>query len=176
MSSSEKLLDRSQAAAYLSVSTRTLDRYVQGKNVNTIRRKGKIFFSVAELSAFKNRRESYSPHVVGKPSEKALEKIEEHTEKYKILWEAARKELEGKEKILFELHRRLGFLEAELKNSVPLLLSQNSEQILQEKISEKEKVLNLMRGKLRAAMLTRFLLLALLLLSVFIFLFFTLNS
>lgn len=162
MTQGNSLFDRNEAAKFLEVSTRTLDRYVQKKKLNPLRKKGKLFFRKEDLEQEKMSQQVHNPHVL---SASTSDDTEAET-KYKILWEESKEQLQQKERLLLELNHRLGFLEAELRHSVPLLESQNNEQQLEETLLlQKEKILVLKRNAAKQR-IGKFLFLALFLITL----------
>lgn len=152
MSTTTSLLGRKEAADFLDISTRTLDRYVKDGKVNFQKKKGKILFAKEDLAHLNSKTQAHHLHVVSSvdPSPRQ-DLVQSAPQKYKILWEQAQNEIKEKETMLLEMNRRLGYVEAELKNSVPLLESQNSEQYLQKKLETTEQELKTISRKLHNA-------------------------
>jgi hypothetical protein len=162
-----KLLNRTDAAEFLEISTRTLDRYVQNGKLSPLRKKGQLYFREEDLVQIKGGG-GHTPHIMtsspagsaeARTTVPAVGNFPAETEKYKVLWEAARAEVHEKNELLMGLHQRLGFLESELKNSVPLLTSQTH-------VQDMEKTISNLRRKVHEAKVGKMLFIALFLLSL----------
>jgi DNA-binding transcriptional MerR regulator len=139
-------INRDEVATKLGISTRTLDRYVKrGKIKNRVDGRN-VFFDPKEVIEFgkvlaekskklanqkpkaaKINSESSATaepvnHVENRPEEKIYEK----------LYHEAAVELKGKQEKLEAASFRVGQLEAQLKNSVPLLEWKQKEEVLQQ--------------------------------------------
>ncbi|MBI5414428.1 helix-turn-helix domain-containing protein [Candidatus Peregrinibacteria bacterium] len=132
----ENLFGRKEAANFLEISTRTLDRHVKSGRMNPVRKNGMLFFHKSDLLHLKSTDEIQNPHIV------SIASHSQHTasdassiNKYKILWEATKENLAEKEKLLLTLHHQVGYLESELKNSVPLLESKNSQMEVEQTVT-----------------------------------------
>ncbi len=150
----QNLIGRHEAAEILEVSTRTLDRYVKGKKLNSVRKKGRIFFRMGDVQAFQKSRNAHNLHVLPATSD---EEIYESPQKYKILLKETKKELEKKDVLLMQLHQKLGFLESELRHSVPLLESRNAQKDLQSILGEQEDEIQHLQSKVHSLQVRKFL-------------------
>lgn len=119
--SKEFLVSRQKASKILGVSTRTIDRYIAKEKFSIVREEGKVFLDSRELEEFKVGKNPVVAQMV-QHSLSSLDKEEEKEEKkYKILYEASKEEGEKKDEMLRKMHYKLGILETEAKQSVPLL-------------------------------------------------------
>lgn len=129
-------VERKDAAAFLGVSLRTVDRYIRANKLSHRKAGYNVYLMQSELTALKNNRvESISSvDIVDmdmEENEQALEtpRFESNghgqenfeTLVYKGLYESTKKELFKKQKEIDGLNYRLGQIEIELKNTVPLL-------------------------------------------------------
>lgn len=132
---------REEAASTLGVSTRTLDRYVKSKKLRSKLSPSRtvlIHSGDLEKLAKKNPIKKSAPRkaaaekVEAAPEAEAYEIETEDTEErvFRELYEDASKELKSKQEKLEAASFRVGQLEAQLKNSVPLLEHKQKEQEL----------------------------------------------
>ena len=136
-------ISREEAATTLGVSTRTLDRYLKDKKLKykTIGRS--VFVHSGELaklveklkakrakSVKKNTRPKHEPTRTAEP----IVTVENNTEEkiFRELYTDSLSELRGKQEKLEAASFRVGQLEAQLKNSVPLLEYKQKEDELQQ--------------------------------------------
>ncbi|MEI7511123.1 MAG: hypothetical protein WCJ84_03115 [Candidatus Peregrinibacteria bacterium] len=131
-----ELLDRKDAADFLELSTRTLDRYIARKTFSIKRKAGKVFLVKEELDAWKNQKDPAVAHVVSEGQE--IQISGENSSKYQILYQEAKEELAKKDALLRQMHYQLGVLETEAKQSVPLLEAQQNHRELEEEIEKLE--------------------------------------
>lgn len=131
----ETSYSREQAAEILGISTRTLDRYLKSKKIKSSQIQGRVRLYQTELEKF--------GEFLGKTivtSENFITKEEPQTSKeiaipqgqtevlYKNLYEEVKQELRDAYKDLQITNYKLGKLEEQLKNSVPLLEQRNKEE------------------------------------------------
>ncbi|MBU1089753.1 helix-turn-helix domain-containing protein [Patescibacteria group bacterium] len=149
---------REEAAALLGISTRTLDRYTKrGKLRAKLSADRKILIHVKDLEKIAKRplpkktfikRETFSKRktepVMAEAVEVATENVEEKV--FRELYEEANKDLKQKQEKLEAASFRVGQLEAQLKNSVPLLEHKQKEEVI---VGENSRL----REKLVAAIL-----------------------
>lgn len=137
------ILDRNAAARSLKVSVRTLDRYLKGGKLKFVKEDGKIWLSKSELSNLKySREERVARRIIDRVShELSVENVDSFVDSsksalsqhvhlnempavesiYKALYEEAKHQLEEQQKRLEGANYRVGQLEAELKNTVPMM-------------------------------------------------------
>lgn len=137
------ILDRNMAARLLKVSVRTLDRYLKDDKLSHVKDDGRIWLSKGEINGFRQARDERRARRILDRSgedlsvEKATEFVEspvgglsQHVHKeemnvvesvYKALYEEAKQQLEEQQKRLEGANYKVGQLEAELKNTVPML-------------------------------------------------------
>ena len=132
-------VERKDAAAFLGVSLRTVDRYIRGNKLSHRKAGYNVYLMQSELTALKNNRVESISNVdivdmdmddeeqmletprfdAGSSHSNGPETFE--TLVYKGLYESTKKELFKKQKEIDGLNYRLGQVEIELKNTVPLL-------------------------------------------------------
>ncbi len=148
-------LNRIDAAKYIGVSTRTLDRYVAKGKLSITRENGHVLLLITELDVIKNEKNPSVTQVIGKKSKpKHTEDDSPYTEpntdialqnqfaqeihKYKVLYDDAKQELEKKDELLRHMHYQLGILETESKSKIPVLEAENEKQMLEKNIATLE--------------------------------------
>ncbi|MCF7836321.1 hypothetical protein K9N08_01645 [Candidatus Gracilibacteria bacterium] len=143
---------REEAAELLGVSTRTLDRYAKGGKLRTkLSASRNILIHEKDLVNLRKnlgpkKTTSSRPRPIPTREVEAMEAIEVATENveekvFRELYEETNKELRAKQEKLEAASFRVGQLEAQLKNSVPLLEHKQKEQELDaEKSRLKEKL------------------------------------
>lgn len=127
-------VDRKEASDYLKVSERTVDRYIRGGKLTFKKVGHHVYLSKEELEALKNTLvqnvEEISIVHENKPQEqKAVATIDlssanykdVENQVYKNLYENTKQELDKKQREVEMLNYRLGKIEFEIKNTVPLL-------------------------------------------------------
>lgn len=138
-------ITRDEAAEKLGISTRTLDRYVKrGKIKNRVDGRN-VFFDPKEVSEFAKvlaeklkkleKQKIKNPKVKsGEATAEPVNHVENHPEEkiYEKLYHEAAVELKTKQEKLEAASFRVGQLEAQLKNSVPLLEWKQKEEVLQQ--------------------------------------------
>lgn len=127
----DDILTRVQAAKFLGVSTRTIDRYVAQEKFSVIRENGKVLFNRADLEDFRNAKNPVIAQVIKSPS---VQRSSEEVKKYKILYEEAKQDLEKRDVLIQQMHYKLGSLEANEKNMVPILEAQTEKREMEEVI------------------------------------------
>ncbi|MBI5754593.1 helix-turn-helix domain-containing protein [Candidatus Peregrinibacteria bacterium] len=151
-------IDRKEAGERLKVSLRTLDRYIGAGALNFQRERGRIRLCEAEILEFQKKRSQFFVNFSPKPRTKILKPEKEvplkesrghstlpSSEKiFQQLYIDLRLEVKEQQKRLEGANYRVGQLEAQLKNSVPLLEYHAESLKLAEKqaklLFEKEKV------------------------------------
>lgn len=143
------ILDRNTASKLLKVSVRTLDRYLRDNKLSCSKDDGRIWLSKAEIGDFKHLREerqarrildrTYSDLSVESGSDNGdfvAGRLSSHVHTgetgavesvYKALYQEAKNQLEDQQKRLEGANYRVGQLEAELKNTVPMREFQQKE-------------------------------------------------
>lgn len=128
-------VERKDAAAFLGVSLRTIDRYIRSGKLSHEKNGYNVFLMQSELTEMKDDRTETISSVdivqmdTVETQEQALDtpNFESHGQEnfetlvYKGLYESTKKELVKKQKEIDGLNYRLGQIEIELKNTVPLL-------------------------------------------------------
>lgn len=127
-------VERKDAAAFLGVSLRTIDRYIRGNKLSHRKNGYNVYLMQSELTHLKNNRVEIIDRVdiVDMDTEEEIQSLETphfdaggqenfETLVYKGLYESTKKELIKKQKEIDGLNYRLGQIEIELKNTVPLL-------------------------------------------------------
>jgi hypothetical protein len=138
-------LSRKAASSALSVSTRTLDRYIKSGKLSTRIVDGRIWLDREELMSFRAGKERvYAPGIVDmsivgasmdsdridsdtvngfddKPSQTAKLSTAKKVSPFKKLYEEIRDELREKQERLEVANYRVGQLEAQLRNCIPML-------------------------------------------------------
>ncbi len=134
-------IDRKQAAELLSVSLRTLDRYIRDERLKARKIGGFVRLDEGEVKSFKT---GYTPRPTTERTHRSLNDFEEaetidvHSEVgrvlgeeiasedksesvYEILFKESKDELKEYQQKLEIANYRVGQLEAQIQNSVPLL-------------------------------------------------------
>jgi len=148
---------REEAANLLRVSTRTLDRYIRkGRLKSKVSPTRNILIHTEDLEKVAQslflKKSARSPKKRFSKSQQKAKTVEVKTEEVKTenveervfrnLYEEANKDLKSKQEKLEAASFRVGQLEAQLKNSVPLLEHKQKEQELSLQNSElKEKLI-----------------------------------
>lgn len=141
-------LSREAASGILDVSTRTVDRYIKAGKLSTRLAEGRIWLNEDEILDFKKGRESRhevdkddvstshlsSGHEVDKVDnvevvgQEIIEKMstqkkvsKDTTDTFKRLYEELKEELKEKQERLEVANYRVGQLEAQVRNSIPML-------------------------------------------------------
>jgi len=148
-SEKQYILDRKMASRLLKVSTRTLDRYIKAKKMSTRIIGGRIWLNKEEVLAFKDVKDGYVkiesidmsiPKVtidenvepmdeeystsqinVESMSREGRKKTNFNDEIYKKLYLELKEEIKEKQLRLEIANYRVGQLESQVKNSIPLL-------------------------------------------------------
>ena len=127
-------LSREVAATQLGVSVRTLDRWLKTKKMRS-RTAGRVVW--VHAADVQKKMGNLRPRRASKAS--AKESVENGGSIYKKLYEEQHSELKQKQEKLEAAHFRVGQLEAQLQQSVPLLTAQKESDELKEKIHTAEK-------------------------------------
>ena len=131
--------DRNEAAESLKVSLRTLDRYIGAGLLNVKREKGKILLCETEILEFQRMRGTFLKRFLPKPMTKTEtvplqprpeaplpesrepQNLSPGEKIFQKLYTDLRLEVKEQQKRLEGANYRVGQLEAQLKNAVPLL-------------------------------------------------------
>lgn len=195
-------LDRKTASRLLKVSIRTIDRYIKAKKLSTQVIDGRIWLDKKEIGLFKERNSGRSMtevvdmstpimstdgymdkvddmEVINQDSTEFLstknknEKIQNAI--YKNLYIELKEEIHEKQERLEIANYRVGQLEAQLKNSIPMLeyhrenyLNKQMEKDFKEKINEQNSLITKISLKLKYEKLNKgiFLIILLIILSL----------
>lgn len=183
-------IDRKAASKLLKVSLRTVDRYVRQGRLTSENRDGRIWFTKAVIDEFSSRQSRQSRHggvdnvdksgskrvdivdsipvedmdtVVRPKKKKSAEPV------FKNLYEDAKKKLEGQQERLEAANYRVGQLEAQLKNTVPLLTYEEErskahevQRELKDEIKDRDKKLTVAEKVIREERLNRIIIAAVL--------------
>lgn len=155
------LVTRKEASEILKVSLRTLDRYIRKNALAVKRQNGSVYLKKDEVAAFQksdgarkidrrvNRLTATKVGSKMKKEAKGRELATAQDNVYKELCEALRQDLREHQKRLEAANYRVGQLEMQLKNAVPLLSHESAlkeqkkeEQSIKEKLKEKDAVLH----------------------------------
>lgn len=141
-------IDRESAAKMLEISTRTIDRYIRSGKIRTTKKWKKIFLNNQDVEIIKSWwiQEDYE---VIRPTEKENTgftiKPLDSSKNYRSLYEDSLKIVEKKDEIIKDLSYKLGRVEVELKNSIPILEYKKTTFLLESsnnKTEEEKKELN----------------------------------
>lgn len=128
----EEFLTRPQAAKYIGVSTRTLDRYIAQQKISVTRQQGHVLLRIAELDIIVQQKNPIAAQVVQDISTDTIEtNIQEKIQKYKTLYEEAKIGLDQRDEMLRQMHYQLGVMETEAKTTVPMLEAHTTQQELE---------------------------------------------
>lgn len=129
-------VERKDAAAFLGVSLRTIDRYIRSNKLSHRKNGYNVYLNQEELAALSTQRvetvasvdivhmdTAEEEQLPAMPDFAAAAEGQEHFETlvYKGLYESTKKELVKKQREIDGLNYRLGQVEIELKNTIPLL-------------------------------------------------------
>ena len=148
-------LNRVDAAQYIGVSTRTLDRYIAKGKLSVTRENGHVLLLIKELDSVKNEKNTTATQVINNnkkrtetterketratTDELALQnQFAQEVHKYQVLYQDVKQELDKKDELLRHMHYQLGILETEGKSKIPALEAQNERQELEKNISTLE--------------------------------------
>jgi excisionase family DNA binding protein len=124
----ETYVSREEAADFLGVSTRTLDRYVRKKILKPHRRGRRTLFLRLDVESLSDVPEPKS-HVVAEQKENFLpEKPDPDIAALANLAQEMHRELQKKDQEISQLNFQLGKYQEIAKNSVPLLEARKQEQ------------------------------------------------
>ena len=121
-------IEREDGASMLGISTRTLDRYIRAGKIRAKKRGKKVFLHTEDVMKLKDgdaETTSASSYHTSEESV-ALEPMAQFVTKplivsYKELYEESKSLLTRKDELIQDLSYRLGNVETELKNSIPML-------------------------------------------------------
>lgn len=156
----QKLVDRRQAAAKLGVTIRTIDRYIRSGKLPKQEIAGRIFIPIKEVNKFAYFRpadiettpNSVAEEKVPKTADNTPYVIPEETESkesagtkvevldqgtYQKLFEELQQEIKEKQERLEGANYRVGQLESQIKESIPLLEYQKA---IAEQAEQREKL------------------------------------
>ncbi len=142
--SEEKLFTRQEAARFLRVSTRTIDRYIADQRISVVKDQGRSLLRKTELL------ELQGP-VVGQVVSALVPQEDEEHSKYKVLYEDAKEQIEKRDELLRHMHYQLGKMEVEAKNTVPMLEAQNKQQKLEQEVHTLQSENSILKTDLQSA-------------------------
>jgi excisionase family DNA binding protein len=152
-----EFLTRQEAAKYLKVSTRTIDRYVTQNKLSVTKENGNVLLRIQELELIKKDKNSVTAQIIDPitpEKEFSINKLpieNEEIQKYKILYEEAKQDIEGRDDLLRQMHYKLGSLESESKNKIPILEAQNTKFELNTQLKQVSKENDFLKQKLYSA-------------------------
>jgi hypothetical protein len=179
-------LSRKAASGLLGVSTRTLDRYIKAGKLSTRIVNGRIWLDKEQAGAFKSGRDRvYSPDIVNMSTVKSsvdgdrinsdtVNSFDDNDDKiskvlplkgqspFKKLYKEIRDELREKQERLEVANYRVGQLEAQLRNCIPMLEyhkenyeRKRNEEGLKDKLGEASQVIKKLSAKCRQQKLVK---------------------
>jgi hypothetical protein len=123
-------VSRENAAKILSVSTRTIDRYVKAGKLSYKKVANKVILSKEELNSmqkdFSALHQEVNSEIVSSPQKSMSVKssveevVDEKIEKFFLIFKEKDKLLEEKNKVIFLLQKRVGELETKLDTMIAL--------------------------------------------------------
>ena len=147
---------RTQAAALLWVSTRTIDRYVKSGKLSYKKIANKVILNEEELKVLQNEfsslRQEISTELIWENEKKtisvkpvsAMATIDEKLVKFYLIFQEKDKQIEEKNKIIFMLQQRIGELEAKIQTMIALPdYNKEKQQAIEEKRILEEKLAKL---------------------------------
>ncbi len=162
-------LNRVDAAKYIGVSTRTLDRYIAKGKLSVTREHGNVLLLITELDVIKNGKNTSATQVIGNTKDTTNKnnhnnsqsensndltlqnQFAQEAHKYQVLYQDVKQELDKKDELLRHMHYQLGILETEGKAKIPVLEAQNEKQELEKNISILEAEKKLILDDLKTA-------------------------
>jgi hypothetical protein len=186
MTQATHTVDRKTASKLLKVSLRTVDRYVQQGQLSPESRHGRIWFTKADIADFSSRQnrqsrqkgsvkvdkhDSEDVYVVDSIPVGGVDNVDTKVKMkgkkkaetvYKKLYDEVRVKLDEKQERIEAANYRVGQLEAQLKNTVPLLTyeeervqSQEIQRELKGEIKDRDKKIETAEQKIRDERLNR---------------------
>ncbi len=147
---------RTQAAALLWVSTRTIDRYVKSGKLSYKKIANKVILNEEELRILQNEfsslRQEISTELLWEKDERTisvkpvsdLSTLDEKLDKFYLIFQEKDKQIDEKNKIIFMLQQRIGELEAKIQTMVALPdYNKEKQQAIEEKRMLEEKLAKL---------------------------------
>ncbi len=190
--SGQQKISRKEAAGLLKVSVRTVDRYVKAKKLSTVVDNGHLWLFGEEIARFNSRQvvdsvdttvDRLSTHLstvvdvdrvdttvdnVDKTVDNRVDSVNilstprKHKNTYKKLFYELQTELREKQERLEIANYRVGQLEAQVRNSVPMLEyhkekyeKDKQEQDLREKLEESVDVIKSLQSRLKQIKFTK---------------------
>lgn len=147
-------MTRQEASKFLGVSTRTIDRYIAQSKISVTRKEGHVLLREDELYTLLQEKNPVAAQVVRSQKTEVSEiqpfneEVYAEVEKYKVLYQEAKDDVEQRDELIRTMHYRLGVLETESKGKVPLLEAQASTQELNHNISVLSEEKEDLRSKL----------------------------
>ncbi|MDD2487084.1 MAG: helix-turn-helix domain-containing protein [Candidatus Gracilibacteria bacterium] len=138
-------IDRVEGSKLLNMSTRTIDRYIRNGKIRSKKVGKKIFLHNDDVEILKNGGIQQEYEII---NSKEIESNFVRTSvgaNYKDLYDDSKKIIEKKDEIIKDLSYRLGNVESELKNSIPLIEYKKATFLLESsttKIEDEKKELN----------------------------------
>ncbi len=147
---------RTQAAALLWVSTRTIDRYVKSGKLSYKKIANKVILNEEELRILQNEfsslRQEISTELIWEKDNSTISvkpindmaTIDEKLDKFYLIFQEKDKQIDEKNKIIFMLQQRIGELEAKIQTMVALPdYNKEKQQAIEEKRMLEEKLAKL---------------------------------
>lgn len=145
---------RTQAAALLWVSTRTIDRYVKSGRLSYKKIANKVILNEEELKILQNEFSSlrqeisteliWDKNTISVKPVKDITTIDEKLDKFYLIFQEKDKQIDEKNKIIFMLQQRIGELEAKIQTMIALPdYNKEKQQAIEEKRILEEKLAKL---------------------------------
>lgn len=149
----DQLITRQEAARMLRVSTRTIDRYIADQKISVVKDQGRSLLRSSEVELLQDMKNITVSQVVSPRWEKNNEigPSAEEVFKYKFLYEDAKEQVQQRDEMIRHMHYRLGVLETENTNTIPLLEAQTTKQELEQSIASLSEENTMLKTHLQSA-------------------------
>jgi excisionase family DNA binding protein len=155
-------IDRNEAARRLSVSTRTVDRHIQGGRIRTKRIGKKMYLHEDDVENLRlsevgedeeefvvvDKEQKAEPEIVHREKQIAPQVHKENGIDYSTLYRDAQQSIIKKDELIQDLAYRLGKSEAELKNSIPLVEYKKATFLLESAKTKTDSDSTMLSGKI----------------------------
>lgn len=155
-------IDRNEAARRLSVSTRTVDRHIQGGRIRTKRIGKKMYLHEDDVENLRlseigedeeefvivDKEKKSEPEIVHREKQVVPQVHKENGVDYSTLYRDAQQNIIKKDELIQDLAYRLGKSEAELKNSIPLVEYKKATFLLESAKTKTDSDSTMLSGKI----------------------------
>lgn len=151
----DTLITRQEASKLLRVSTRTIDRYIADRKISVVKDQGRSLLRKSEVETLHDFKNPVVGQVVSGHSSLSLSEDHDEIFRYKYLYEEVKEEVQKRDEVIRHMHYRLGVLETEAKNTVPLLEAKTSQEQLEQSVQILTDENQILKTKLETAKVGR---------------------